>query len=59
MLVVAVKALVSDNTYDPIWNDNLAYVGAIRGLVLLWLAVVLVLFAHEIPRPVRSSTLRE
>ncbi len=55
MVVLATKAVVSDNTYDPIWNGNLAYVGAIRGLVLVWLAVVLVMFAHEIPRPVRGS----
>ena len=55
MLVLAAKAVTSDNTYDPIWNGNPAYIGAIRGLVLLWLAVVLVMFANEIPRPVRTS----
>ena len=55
MLVLATKAVTSDNTYDPIWNGNPAYIGATRGLVLLWLAVVLVMFANEIPRPVRTS----
>jgi len=58
MVVLAVKAVGSDNTYDPIWNDNLAYLGGIRGLVLVWLSVVLVLFANEIPRPVRSTDRR-
>jgi hypothetical protein len=53
--MLATRAALSGDGYDPIWNENLELLGYARFAVLAWLAAVLFVFADRYPRPVRAG----
>lgn len=56
--IFATRAVLSGDGYDPIWDENLELLGYARFVVLLWLAVVIFVFADRYPRPVRERSTR-
>jgi hypothetical protein len=52
--ILATRAVLSGDGYDPIWDENLELLGYARFAVMAWLAMVLFVFADRYPRPVRE-----